>query len=64
MQPLWTRAKSEIKPEEYNDFFRDQFHEWEAPMEVFHTKAEGTVEYIALLEIPAACAVQPLSGRL
>ncbi|MBF1715163.1 MAG: molecular chaperone HtpG, partial [Selenomonas sp.] len=53
MQPLWTRAKSEIKPEEYNDFFRDQFHEWEAPMEVFHTKAEGTVEYTALLEIPA-----------
>ena len=53
MQPLWTRAKSEIKEEEYNDFFRDQFHEWEAPMEVFHTKAEGTVEYTALLEIPA-----------
>ena len=53
MQPLWTRAKSEIKAEEYNDFFRDQFHEWEAPMEVFHTKAEGTVEYTALLEIPA-----------
>ena len=53
MQPLWTRAKSEIKPEEYNDFFRDQFHEWEAPMEIFHTKAEGTVEYTALLEIPA-----------
>ena len=53
MQPLWTRAKSEIKEEEYNDFFKNQFHEWEAPMEVFHTKAEGTVEYTALLEIPA-----------
>ena len=52
MQPLWTRAKSTIKPEEYNDFFRNQFHEWEAPMEVFHTKAEGTVEYTALLAIP------------
>ena len=53
MQPLWTRAKSEIKEEEYSDFFKNQFHEWEAPMEVFHTKAEGTVEYTALLEIPA-----------
>ncbi len=53
MQPLWTRNKSEIKDEEYNEFFKNQFHEWEAPMEVFHTKAEGTVEYTALLEIPA-----------
>ena len=53
MQPLWTRAKSEIKEEEYSDFFKNQFHEWETPMEVFHTKAEGTVEYTALLEIPA-----------
>lgn len=53
MQPLWTKNKSDIKREEYDEFFKHQFHEWEAPMEVFHTKAEGTVEYTALLEIPA-----------
>ena len=53
MQPLWTKNKSEIKPEEYNEFFKNQFHEWEDPMEVFHTKAEGTVEYNSLLFIPA-----------
>ena len=53
MQPLWTKNKSEIKKEEYNEFFKHQFHEWEDPMEVFHTKAEGTVEYTALLAIPA-----------
>ena len=53
MQPLWTKNKSDIKKEEYDEFFKHQFHEWEAPMEVFHTKAEGTVEYTALLEIPA-----------
>lgn len=51
MQPLWTRNKSDIKDEEYADFFRHQFYEWEKPMEVFHTKAEGTVEYTALLFI-------------
>ena len=53
MQPLWTKNKSEIKPEEYNEFFKNQFREWEDPMEVFHTKAEGTVEYTSLLYIPA-----------
>ena len=54
MQPLWTRNKSGIKDEEYADFFRHQFYEWEKPMEVFHTKAEGTVEYTALLFIPGS----------
>lgn len=54
MQPLWTRNKSDIKDEEYVDFFRHQFYEWEKPMEVFHTKAEGTVEYTALLFIPGS----------
>ena len=53
MQPIWTRNKSDIKPAEYNEFFKNQFHEWEDPMEVFHTKAEGTVEYNSLLFIPA-----------
>ena len=52
MQPLWTRSKSDIKDEEYEEFFRHQFHEWEKPMEIFHTKAEGTIEYTALLCIP------------
>ena len=54
MRPLWTRNKSDIKDEEYADFFRHQFYEWEKPMEVFHTKAEGTVEYTALLFIPGS----------
>ena len=52
MKPLWVRNKSEIKPEEYEEFFRHQFHEWEPPTEIFHTKAEGTMEYTALLCIP------------
>ena len=57
MKPLWTRNKSEIKPEEYEEFFKHQFHEWEKPMEIFHTKAEGTLEYTALLCIPKHAAI-------
>jgi molecular chaperone HtpG len=53
MQPLWTRNKSDIKPEEYKEFFKNQFHEWDEPMEIFHTKVEGNVEYTSLLFIPA-----------
>lgn len=54
MKPLWTRDKKDITSEEYNEFYKNQFREWEDPMDVFHTKAEGTVEYTALLYIPGA----------
>ena len=37
----------------YNEFLKKQFHEWEEPWEVFHNKAEGTVEYTSLLYIPS-----------
>ena len=56
MKPLWTRAKSEITREEYDEFFKQQLHEWEEPIEIFHVKAEGTVEYTALLCIPKHAA--------
>ena len=54
MQPLWTRNKSDIKPEEYREFFQHQFYEWDEPMEIFHTRVEGAVEYTALLFIPGS----------
>lgn len=50
--PLWKRSRNSIKPEEYKEFFKHQFHEWEDPMAWYHTHAEGTVEYTALLYIP------------
>lgn len=52
MQPLWIRNKSDIKPEEYKEFFQHQFYEWEEPMEIFHNRVEGAVDYTALLFIP------------
>ena len=53
MTPLWTRSKNEITPEEYQTFYKDLFHDWEEPMELIHSKAEGTVEYTTLLFIPS-----------
>lgn len=52
MRPLWTKNKSEIKPEEYTEFYKNLFHEWEDPFEVIHSKAEGTVEYTTMLFLP------------
>lgn len=53
MVPLWIRAKNEIKPEEYSQFYKEMFHAWDDPLETVHTKAEGTVEFTTLMFIPA-----------
>ncbi len=53
MRPLWTRAKDDITPEEHAEFYRHLSHDWEEPLETIHFKAEGTLEYTALLYLPA-----------
>lgn len=52
MVPLWHRPKAEVKPEEYNSFYKEKFGDWEDPLAVIHTSAEGAVEFKALLYIP------------
>jgi len=53
MESLWMKNKKDIKKEEYNEFYKETFHDWFDPFEVIHTKAEGTIEYTALLFIPS-----------
>ena len=52
MVPLWQRQKSKVKSEDYNDFYKEKFGDWQEPLSVIHTSGEGTVEYKALLYIP------------
>ena len=52
MVPLWKKNKSEIKPEEYNAFYSEKFYDYEAPLRVIHSHAEGMVSYHALLFVP------------
>ncbi len=52
MVPLWKKSKSEIKPEEYNAFYKEKFMDYEDPARVIHTKTEGQATYDALLFIP------------
>ncbi len=51
--PLWQRQKSKVKPEEYNAFYKEKFSDWQDPLAVIHTSAEGAVTYKAMLYIPA-----------
>ncbi len=50
---LWTRPKSEISEEEYNQFYKDIGHDFSDPLAYVHSRMEGTHEYILLLYIPA-----------
>jgi len=51
-RPLWTRAKDDVTPEEHAEFYRHISHDWHEPLDVVHTKAEGTIEFTALLYVP------------
>ena len=53
MVPLWKRKKSEVKEEEYNDFYKSTFYDYEAPLKVISTSSEGMINYNALMFIPS-----------
>ncbi|QCD52546.1 molecular chaperone HtpG [Campylobacter sp. RM16192] len=50
---LWKLNKSNIKANEYNDFYKQISHDSTDPLAYFHTKAEGKIEYTTLFFIPA-----------
>ncbi len=52
MTPIWKKRGSDVTPEEYNEFYKSTFHDWEDPARTFSLHAEGTLEYDALLFIP------------
>lgn len=52
MIPLWKKNKSEIKPEEYNNFYKEKFMDYEDPARVIHTSTEGQATFHALMFIP------------
>lgn len=53
MVPIWKKRKAEISDEEYNEFYKAKFNDWEDPQKVIHYQVEGNVSYTALLFIPA-----------
>lgn len=53
MKALWLRPATDIKPEEYNEFYHHLSHDWNDPFKTVHYKAEGTMEFNCLLYVPA-----------
>ncbi|WP_055703080.1 MULTISPECIES: molecular chaperone HtpG [Streptomyces] len=53
MKALWARPRSDVKDEEYREFYRHISHDWSDPLDVIQMRAEGTFEYEALLFLPA-----------
>ncbi|WP_455129308.1 molecular chaperone HtpG, partial [Pseudoramibacter alactolyticus] len=53
MVPIWKRKKSDVTIEEYNQFYKDKFLDWEDPQKIITTSVEGLLSYNALLFIPS-----------
>ena len=53
MKPIWTRPPEEVEEAEYAEFYKHISHDWNAPMKHLLLKAEGRIEYQALLFIPS-----------
>ncbi len=53
MVPLWKRQKSQITQEEYNQFYKDHFYDYQDPQRVIHFSVEGNVSFTSLLYIPS-----------
>lgn len=53
MEPIWKRPKSQVKEEEYNDYYKTKFGDYQDPARVIRTQVEGVSSYTALLFIPS-----------
>jgi molecular chaperone HtpG len=53
MKPIWTMPQAEVTKEQYNDFYRHVSNDWNEPLKVVPYKAEGRIEYQALLFLPS-----------
>ena len=53
MVPIWQRAKKDVTDEEYDAFYREKFFDYNKPLRVIHSSAEGSVSFKALLYIPS-----------
>ncbi|WP_338963983.1 molecular chaperone HtpG [Fusobacterium nucleatum] len=51
-KPIWKKDKKELKDEDYNEFYKATFHDWNDPLLYINLKVQGNIEYDALLFIP------------
>lgn len=54
MVPLWKRSKADITEDEFAQFYKEHFYDWQNPMKTIFFTVEGNVSFTALLYIPAS----------
>ena len=52
MVPIWQRAKKDVTEEEYETFYREKFFDYNKPLRIIHSSAEGSVSFKALMYVP------------
>ncbi|WP_172135314.1 molecular chaperone HtpG [Adlercreutzia sp. ZJ473] len=52
MIPIWKRKKADVSQDEYNEFYKTDFHDFEDPARTISLHAEGTLTYDALMFVP------------
>jgi molecular chaperone HtpG len=60
---LWRKPKSEITEEQYAEFYRHVAHQWDSPWATIHWRAEGQIEFSALLFIPGMKPFEAVEGE-
>ena len=53
MVPIWKKSKSDVKDEDYDNFYMDKFSDYDKPLKVIHSSVEGMISYKSLLFIPS-----------
>ena len=53
MKPIWKKSKKEIKDEDYENFYMQEYYDYSKPLKTIHYKVEGNTSYTALLFIPS-----------
>ena len=53
MTPIWKKNKKDIKQEDYDDFYMQEYYDYSKPLKTIHYKVEGNTSYTALLYIPS-----------
>ena len=53
MVPIWKKNKKDVKDEDYNNFYKDRYYDYDNPIHIIKSKVEGLVSYDALMFIPS-----------
>ena len=53
MIPIWKKGKKDLKEDEYNNYYKDTYYDYENPLKVISTSVEGAVSYKGLLFVPS-----------